>query len=62
VSAFTDKLNDQLGNEFAASQQDIAIAVWHETNILLAESYLARTQVGDEGTSDNAPPAAGGAL
>ena len=33
-----------------------------ETNILLAESYLARTQVGDSGKSDNAPPAAGGAL
>jgi ferritin len=33
-----------------------------ETNILLAESYLARTQVGDEGKNDNAPPAAGGAL
>ena len=176
MSAFTDKLNDQLGNEFAASQQYIAIAVWYddetlpllarhfyrqaveernhamiivqylldaqapvtipavtapqttfadqiepvrlalaqekavtgqiqelaklaraegdlvgeqflawflkeqleemssmadllrtveravETNILLAESYLARRQVGDEGKSDNAPPAAGGAL
>ena len=33
-----------------------------ETNILLAEAYLARTQVGDEGKNDNAPPAAGGAL
>ena len=33
-----------------------------ETNILLAEAYLARTQVGDEGKSNNAPPAAGGAL
>ena len=176
MSAFTDKLNDQLANEFAASQQYIAIAVWYddetlpllarhfyrqaveernhamiivqylldaqapvtipavtaprtafsdqiepvrlaleqektvtsqiqelaklaraegdlvgeqflawflkeqleemssmadllrtveraaETNILLAESYLARTQVGDEGNNDNAPPAAGGAL
>jgi ferritin len=30
-----------------------------ETNILLAEAYLARTQVGDEGKNDNAPPAAG---
>ena len=176
VSAFTDKLNDQLANEFAASQQYIAIAVWYddetlpllarhfyrqaveernhamiivqylldaqapvtipavsaprtsfadqiepvrlaleqektvtgqiqelaklaraegdlvgeqflawflkeqleemssmadllrtveraaETNILLAESYLARTQVGDGGGNNNAPPAAGGAL
>ena len=33
-----------------------------ETNILLAESYLARTGVGDEGQSPLAPPAAGGAL
>jgi ferritin len=33
-----------------------------ETNILLAEAYLARTQIGDEGKGDNAPPAAGGAL
>ena len=33
-----------------------------ETNILLAEAYLARTQVGDEGKNNNAPPAAGGAL
>ena len=33
-----------------------------ETNILLAEAYLARTQVGDEGKSNNAPPAAGGTL
>jgi ferritin len=33
-----------------------------ETNILLAEAYLARTQVGDEGKNNNPPPAAGGAL
>ncbi len=32
------------------------------TNILLAEAYLARTTVGDGGTSGDAPPAAGGAL
>ena len=29
---------------------------------LLAEAYLARTTIGDEGKSDNAPPAAGGPL
>jgi bacterioferritin B len=33
-----------------------------ESNILLAEDYLARNQVGDQGESANAPPAAGGAL
>ena len=31
-----------------------------ETNILLAEAYLARTAVGDGGASGDAPPAAGG--
>ncbi len=29
------------------------------TNILLAEDYLSRTQVGDGGRSQGAPPAAG---
>jgi bacterioferritin B len=33
-----------------------------ESNILLAEDYLARNPVGDQGESTNAPPAAGGAL
>jgi bacterioferritin B len=33
-----------------------------ESNILLAEDYLARHQVGDQGESATAPPAAGGAL
>lgn len=33
-----------------------------ETNILLAEDYLARTSFGDAGESPDAPPAAGGAL
>jgi ferritin len=32
------------------------------SNILLAEEYLARTQVGDAGESGAAPPAAGGSL
>ena len=34
----------------------------NESNILLAEEYLARNQVGDAGESTAAPPAAGGAL
>lgn len=33
-----------------------------ETNILLAEDYLARTTIGDRGESPNAPRAAGGEL
>jgi ferritin len=33
-----------------------------ETNILLAEGYLARTSVGDGGTDPQAPPVAGGGL
>ncbi len=33
-----------------------------ESNILLAEEYLARRQVGDSGETAAAPPAAGGAL
>jgi bacterioferritin B len=33
-----------------------------ESNILLAEDYLARNQVGDQGESATAPPAAGGTL
>jgi bacterioferritin B len=34
-----------------------------ETNLLLAEEYLARNPVGDQGVPETgAPPAAGGAL
>ncbi len=33
-----------------------------DSNLLLVEEYLARTQVGDAGQSANAPSAAGGAL
>jgi ferritin len=33
-----------------------------QTNILLAEGYLARESIGDGGKSEDAPPAAGGAL
>jgi len=33
-----------------------------ESNIMLAEDYLARNPVGDQGEATNAPPAAGGAL
>jgi ferritin len=33
-----------------------------ESTLLLAEDYLARVQIGDEGADATAPPAAGGAL
>jgi bacterioferritin B len=33
-----------------------------QSNILLAEDYLSRNPVGDQGAATNAPPAAGGAL
>ena len=33
-----------------------------ESNLLLAEEYLSRTQIGDEGVDPSAPGAAGGAL
>ena len=33
-----------------------------QTNILLAEGYLAREAIGDGGVGEGAPPAAGGAL
>ena len=33
-----------------------------ESNLLLAEEFLARTAVGDAGQDPSAPPAAGGAL
>ena len=41
MSAFTERLNDQLANEFAASQQYIAVAVWYddETLPLLAKHF-----------------------
>jgi bacterioferritin B len=50
--------------EEVASMSDLLAIVERasESNILLAEDYLARNQVGDQGESTSAPPAAGGAL
>jgi ferritin len=55
-------LKEQL--EEMASMADLLRTVERaaETNILLAESYLERTAIGDSGKNDGAPPAAGGAL
>ena len=67
--------NDLVGEQFThwflqeqreevASMSDLLKIVERssESNILLAEDYLARNPVGDQGEAANAPPAAGGAL
>ena len=49
--------------EEVASMSDLlAIVERGKDNLLLVEEYLSRTQVGDAGASESAPPAAGGAL
>ena len=67
--------NDLVGEQFlhwflqeqreeVASMSDLLSVVERasESNLLLAEDYLARNSVGDQGEATNAPPAAGGAL
>jgi ferritin len=55
-------LKEQL--EEMASMSDLLTTVERAaaTNILLAETYLSRESIGDQGDTSNAPPAAGGAL
>jgi bacterioferritin B len=55
-------LKEQL--EEMSSMSDLLTMVERaiESNILLAEAYLARTRIGDQGADPSAPPAAGGAL
>jgi len=50
--------------EEMASMSDLLATVERAaaTNILLAEDYLARQPIGDQGSGGEAPPAAGGAL
>jgi ferritin len=50
--------------EEVASMSDLLSIVTRasESNLLLAEEYLARTTVGDQGDDPSAPAAAGGAL
>jgi bacterioferritin B len=50
--------------EEVASMSDLLAIVKRaaESNLLLAEDYLSRAQVGDQGADPSAPPAAGGAL
>jgi bacterioferritin B len=69
------KENDLVGEQFmhwflqeqreeVASMSDLLKIVERssKSNILLAEDYLARNPVGDQGEAANAPPVAGGAL
>jgi ferritin len=50
--------------EEVASMSDLLAIVKRAvgSNLLLAEDYLSRVQVGDQGVDPSAPPAAGGAL
>ena len=50
--------------EEVSSMSDLLAVVTRasESNLLLAEDYLSRHQVGDQGEDPSAPPAAGGAL
>ena len=43
MSRFTDALSDQVANEFGASQQYVAIAVWYDSETL---PQLAGTSTG----------------
>ena len=47
--------------EEVASMSDLLSVVERasESNVLLAEDYLSRNPVGDQGVATNAPPAAG---
>ena len=75
LAALARDENDLVGEQFlhwflqeqreeVASMSDLLSVVERasESNILLAEDYLSRNPVGDQGESANAPPAAGGAL
>ena len=75
LTALAREENDLVGEQFmhwflqeqreeVSSMSDLLKVVERssESNILLAEDYLARNPVGDQGEATNAPPAAGGAL
>lgn len=55
-------LKEQLEEESSMSDLLDTVRRASETNILLAEAFLARERVGDSGITANAPAAAGGAL
>ena len=75
LAALAREENDLVGAQFldwflkeqreeVASMSELLSIVTRaaESNLLLAEEYLARTQVGDAGADPSAPAAAGGAL
>jgi ferritin len=75
LAALAREQNDLVGEQFlhwflqeqreeVSSMSDLLSIVERalQSNILLAEDYLARNPVGDQGVDANAPPAAGGAL
>ena len=75
LAALAREENDLVGEQFlhwflqeqreeVSSMSDLVSIVERasESNILLAEDYLSRNPVGDQGEAANAPPAAGGVL
>lgn len=75
LAALAREENDLVGAQFldwflkeqreeVASMSDLLAIVKRaaDSNLLLAEDYLARVQVGDQGADPSAPAAAGGAL
>jgi bacterioferritin B len=75
LAALAREENDLVGEQFlhwflqeqreeVASMSDLLSVVERasESNLLLAEDYLSRNPVGDQGEAASAPPAAGGAL
>ena len=75
LAALAREENDLVGAQFldwflkeqreeVASMSELLSIVTRaaESNLLLAEEYLARTPVGDDGVDPSAPATAGGAL
>jgi ferritin len=75
LAALAREQNDLVGEQFlhwflqeqreeVASMSDLLKVVERasESNLLLAEEYLVRVAIGDQGVDATAPPAAGGAL
>jgi bacterioferritin B len=74
LAALAREENDLVGAEFldwflkeqreevASMSSLLAVVERAAENVLLAEEYLARQQIGDAGVDPTAPPAAGGAL
>jgi ferritin len=59
---FLDWFLKEQREEVASMSSLLAVVERAADNVLLAEEYLSRNQVGDAGADPTAPPAAGGAL